>query len=172
MSAWNGVLELNNNHLFRFWHKRRPPVFSYWFIPKVKSVQFSHSVMSNSLQPHGLQHARPPCPSPYFRACSNSCPLSWWCHPTISSSVIPFFTCLQSFPASGSFLTGFPGSILQSIELAVLTLLYLCIQVTHLSRNTAENKFFNIIIIEPQKYTIIDSLKVMLHTLYKWIAHL
>ena len=64
---------------------------------------FSHSVMSNSLQPHGLQHARLPCPSPTPRACSNSCPLSWWCHPTISSSVIPFSSSLQSFPASGSF---------------------------------------------------------------------
>ena len=58
--------------------------------------------MSDSLQPHGLQHARLPCPSPTLRACSNSCPLSWWCHPTISSSVV-HFSCLQSFPASGSF---------------------------------------------------------------------
>ena len=67
------------------------------------SVQFSRSVMSNSLQPHGLQHTRPPCPSPTPRVYSNSCPFSWWCHPTISSSVILFFSCLQSFPASGSF---------------------------------------------------------------------
>ena len=59
--------------------------------------------MSNSLRPHGLQHARPPCPSPTARVYSNSCPLSQWCHPTISSSVIPFSTCLQSFPASWSF---------------------------------------------------------------------
>ena len=66
-------------------------------------VQFSHSVMSNSLRPHGLQHARPPCPSPAPRACWNSCPLSQWSHPTISSSVVPFSSCLQSFPASGSF---------------------------------------------------------------------
>ena len=63
---------------------------------------FSHSVVSNSLWPHGLQHARLPCPSLSPRACSNSCPLSRWCHPTISSSVAPF-SCLQSFPASGSF---------------------------------------------------------------------
>ena len=67
------------------------------------SVQFSHSVMSNSLQSHELQHIRPPCPSPTPRAFSNSCPFSWWCHPTISSSVITFSSCLQSFPASGSF---------------------------------------------------------------------
>ena len=59
--------------------------------------------MSNSLQPHGLQHAKPPCPSPIPGVYSSSCPLSRWCHPTISSSVIPFSFCLQSFPASGSF---------------------------------------------------------------------
>ena len=59
--------------------------------------------MSDSLWPHGLQYAWPPCPSPTPGACTNSCALSWWCHPTISSSVIPFSSCLQSFPASGSF---------------------------------------------------------------------
>ena len=62
--------------------------------------------MSKYLRPHGLQHTRPPCPSPTPRVYSNSCPLSWWCHPTISSSVIPFFSCLQSFPASESFQIG------------------------------------------------------------------
>ena len=67
------------------------------------SVQFSYSVVSNSLQPHGLQHARLPYISPTPGAYSNSWPLSQWCHPTISSSVIPFSSCLQSFPASGSF---------------------------------------------------------------------
>ena len=67
------------------------------------SVQFIHSVVSNSLQPRGVQHARLPCPSPTLGACSNSCPSSRWCHPTISSSVVPFSSCLQSFPASGSF---------------------------------------------------------------------
>ena len=66
------------------------------------SIQFSHSVVSNPLQPHGPQHARPPCPSPIPGVYSNSCPLSQWCHPTITSSVIPF-SCLQSFPPSGSF---------------------------------------------------------------------
>ena len=66
-------------------------------------VQFSLSVMSDSLQPHGLQHARPPCPSPTSRTYPNRCPLSRWCHPAISSSVIPFFSCPQSLPASGSF---------------------------------------------------------------------
>ena len=72
------------------------------FFSSVSSVQTSRSVMSNSLWPQGLQHARLPCPSPTPGACSNSCPLSCWCHPTISSSVVPF-SCLQSFPASGSF---------------------------------------------------------------------
>ena len=67
------------------------------------SVQFSCSVVSDSLQPHEWQHARPPCSSPTPRACSNSCPLSGWCPLTISSSVIPFSSCPQSFPASGSF---------------------------------------------------------------------
>ena len=66
------------------------------------SVQFSHSVVSNSLRPHGPQHARPPCPSPTTRTYPNSWPWSQWCHPTISSSVVPFFSNLQSFPASGS----------------------------------------------------------------------
>ena len=67
------------------------------------SVQFNHSVASDSLWPHALQHTRPPCPSPARWAYSNSCPLSQWCHPTISSSVVPFPSSFQSFPASGSF---------------------------------------------------------------------
>ena len=75
----------------------------FWQLCIVTSVQFSHAVMSDSLRPHGLQHARPPCPSPTPRVHPNSCPLSQWCHPTILSSVIPFSSCLQSFSASGSF---------------------------------------------------------------------
>ena len=73
-----------------------------WF----SSVQFSHLVISDSLQPHELQHTRAPCPSPTPGVHPNPCPLSpcpWWCHPAISSSVIPFSSCPQSFPASGSF---------------------------------------------------------------------
>ena len=66
-------------------------------------IQLSHSVVSDSLWPHGMQHARLPFPSPTPGACWNSCPLSQWCHPTISSSVIHISSCLQSFPASGSF---------------------------------------------------------------------
>ena len=69
----------------------------------LSSVQFSCSVVSDSLRPHGLQHARPPCPSPAPGVYSNSCPLSQWCHPTVSSSVVPCSSRLQSFPASGSF---------------------------------------------------------------------
>ena len=68
------------------------------------SVQFSCSVVSDSLRPHELQHARPPCPSPTPGVHPNRCPLRQWCHPTISSSVVPFSSCPQSLPASGSFL--------------------------------------------------------------------
>ena len=75
---------------------------SFFFV-SLKKLHFSHSVMFESLQPHGLQHARCPCPSPTPGACSNSCPSSLWCYPTISSSVISFSSCPQSFPASGSF---------------------------------------------------------------------
>ena len=80
-------------------HRTRKSQFSFqsW---RIQNVHFSLSVTSDSLWPHGLQHARP---SPTLRAYSNSCPLSQWCHPTISSSVIPFSSHLQSFPASGSF---------------------------------------------------------------------
>ena len=67
------------------------------------SFQFGRSVVSNSLRTHGLQHARLPCPSPTPIAYSNSCPLSWWCHPTVLSSVVPFSSCLQYFLAIGSF---------------------------------------------------------------------
>ena len=67
------------------------------------SVQCSHSVVLDTLQLHEPQHARPPCPLPTPRTCSDSCPSSQWCHPIISSSVVPFSSCLQSFPASGSF---------------------------------------------------------------------
>ena len=77
--------------------------------------------MSNSLQPHGLKHTRPPCPSPTPGVYSNSCPLSQWCHPTISSSVIPFSSCLQSFPASESFqMSQFFASGSQSIGISAL----------------------------------------------------
>ena len=70
---------------------------------QTRSVQFSRSVMSDSLWPHEPQHARPPCPSPTPGVHPNSCPSSQWCHPTISSSVVPFSSCPQSFPASESF---------------------------------------------------------------------
>ena len=87
-------------------HKSFHPSLSITWSPEylnISSVQFSRSVVSDSLRLHGLQHARLPYQSPAPRACSNSCPLSWGCHPTISSSVIPFFSFLQSFPASRSF---------------------------------------------------------------------
>ena len=84
--------------------------------------QFSRSVMSNTLRFHGLQHARIPCPSPAPRTCSNSCPSSQWCHPAISSSVIPFCSCPQSLPASGSFpMSQFFASPGQSIGVSAST---------------------------------------------------
>ena len=88
-------------------------LFLKFFLLIVSSVQFSPSVMSNSLWLQGLQHTRLPCPSPITGTCSNSCLSSQWCHPTISSSVIPFSSCLQSFPASRSFQMSWffaPGS--------------------------------------------------------------
>ena len=76
---------------------------SVWSTGTKNILLFSRSIMSDSLQLHGLQHARFPCPLPLSGACSNSCPLSQWCHPAISWSVIPFSSCFQSFLASGSF---------------------------------------------------------------------
>ena len=80
------------------WHAAE----GYWET-KGSSVSSVHSVISNSLWPHGLEHASLPGPSPTPRSCSNSCPSSWWFHPTISFSIVSFASCLQSFPASGSF---------------------------------------------------------------------
>ena len=84
------------------WSRTLLMVRIYWNLvePQFSSVQFSHSVVSYSLRPHELQHARPSCPSPTPRVHSNSCPSSWWCHPAISSSVVPFSSCPQSLPAS------------------------------------------------------------------------
>ena len=92
----------------------------------IRSVQFSCSVMSDSLWPHWLQHSRFPCPSQTPRACSNSCSSSWWCHPTVSSSVVPCSSCLQSFPASGSFpVSQFFTSGGQSIGVSASALVFL-----------------------------------------------
>ena len=86
------------------------------------SVQFSCSVMSDSLRPHESQHVRPPCPSPTSRVHSNSSSLSWWCRPTISSSVVPVSSCSQSFPASGSFQMSQPfASGSQNIRVSAST---------------------------------------------------
>ena len=96
-------------HGKQFSHRSGERIISGWFKPvtfivhfQFSSVQFSHSVMSDSLLPYGLKHARLPCPSPTPAAYSNSSPSHRWCHPTISSSVVPFSSCLQSLPASGS----------------------------------------------------------------------
>ena len=84
-----------NHHL----EESHPLIQNSSFIFQFSSVQFSHSVVSDSLWPHEQQHARPPCPSPTARIYPNPCPLSWWCHPIILSSVVPFSSCPQSFPA-------------------------------------------------------------------------
>ena len=89
---------------------------------ETSSVQFSCSIVSDSLWPHGLQHARPPCPSPTPRVHPNPCPSSRWCHPTISSSVVPVSSCPQSFPASGSFqMSQFFASGGQSVGVSAST---------------------------------------------------
>ena len=85
---------------------RKKAKVSFYYI---SLLSFNQSVMSDSFWFHGLQHIRLPCLSPYNKACLNSCPLSWWCHPTISSSVVPFSSCLQSFSASVSFLRSQPS---------------------------------------------------------------
>ena len=106
------------------WHPH-PLIHLCPFVPppiimSSSSVQFSHSVVSNSLWPHEPQHARPPCSSPTARVYPNPCPLSQWCHPTILSSVVPFSSCPQSFPASGSFqISQFFASDGQSIAVGV-----------------------------------------------------
>ena len=95
----------SSNTLFSFCSQSFPAsgTFPMSCLFAFSSVQFSHSVVSDSLWPHELQHTRPPCPSPTPRVHTKPCPLCWCCHPTISSSVIPFSSCPQSFPASGSF---------------------------------------------------------------------
>ena len=101
----------------------KPGKFATLISVQFSSVQFSHSVISDSFQPHGLQHARSPCPSPTPRAWSNSCPLSWWCNPFILSSVVPFSSHLCSFLASGSFpMSQFFASGVQSIGVSASVL--------------------------------------------------
>ena len=102
------------------WKYRWCLFFQSYYV--LSSVQFSCSIMSNSLQPHELQHARHPCPSSTPGVYSNSYPLNQWCHPTISSSVIPFSSRLQSFPASGAFsMSQFIESGGQNIGVSVST---------------------------------------------------
>ena len=102
MLPWYLVLTLSKFHLLSYLNIAL--IICYIYLEHSRwSVQFIHSVVSDSLQSHRLQHTRLPCPSPTPRAYSNSSPSSWWCHPTISSSAKPFSSCLQSFSASGSF---------------------------------------------------------------------
>ena len=107
LSSWEGLLFSLRADLLNVLMKTEL-VYKFGIYFQNMSVNTSYcccfcSVMSDSLWPHGLQHTRLSCPSPSPRGCWNACPLSWWCHPTISSSVIPFSSCPQSFPASGSF---------------------------------------------------------------------
>ena len=126
ISIWDGGIQLFSFQVMLVWGQGREPLLkgpcddsfyeedSCRLSPQsvlvnldfhtFSSVQFSHSVVSDCLWPHGLQHARVPCLLSTPEACSDSCPSSRWCHPTISSSVFPFSSCLQPFPASGSFL--------------------------------------------------------------------
>ena len=107
----------DNGIIFFFYYIKIRHFSSNWF--RLSVTQFSHPVMSDSLRPHELQHDRPPCPSPTPGAFSNSCLLSWWCHPTISSSAVLFSSCLQSFPASRSFqISQFFASGGQSIRVS------------------------------------------------------
>ena len=120
------------------WHHRGPPpetsnprLLRNRF-PVCSSVQSTRSVVSDSLRPHGLQHARPPCPSPTPGACSNPCPWSRWCHPTSSSSVAPFSSRLQSCPASGSlpvgqFFTSYGQSVRASASVLPVTVSFISI---------------------------------------------
>ena len=109
-----GYIKVYNFAVVRHLNTICKPLPSDYIIPKqssviwlplacISSVQFSSSVVSDSLWPHEPQHTRPPCPSPTPRVHPNPCPLSRWCHPIISSSVVPFSSCSQSFPSSGSF---------------------------------------------------------------------
>ena len=112
----HGVLKNQTCLSDRAWHEYQPAInnvirlqhilwfISHWWRNKRLLLLLSHSVVSNSLQPHGLQYSRLPCPSSSPGACSNSCPLSQWCHPTTSSSVIPFSFCFQFFSTSEFFL--------------------------------------------------------------------
>ena len=119
-----------------------------WTVP-VFSLLFSRSVMSNSVQSHGLQHTRPPCPSLSPRVCSNSSPLSWWCHPTISSSVVPFSSCPQSFPASGSFPMSW---------LFILVARYWSFSFS----NSPSNEFSGLISLRIDRFDLLESLKSLL----------
>ena len=94
------ITDFIRRNLFNF---HISPCITFPPVNWLSSVQFSRQVMSDSLQPHEQQHARPPCPSPIPGVHPNLCPLNWWCHPNILSSIVPFSSCPQSFPASGSF---------------------------------------------------------------------
>ena len=122
LNSWISNLK-KKELLFRFYFRVTKEKMSIRSVQWHGSVQFSCSVTSDSLRPHGLQHTRPPCPSPIPGVYLNSCPSNQWCHPIISSSVVPFSSWLQSFPASGSFpMSQFFASGGQSIGVSVSVL--------------------------------------------------
>ena len=103
MLEWVAMLSSRGSSQPRDWTQVSCIAGRFFTLWGTSSIQFNCSVVSDSLRPHELQHARPPCPSPIPGSCSNSCPLSWWCYPIISSSVISFSSCLKSVPLSVSF---------------------------------------------------------------------
>ena len=122
LTKWSLPLRSRRFREWRIRKSRKGHLENLMTYVQVSSVQFSCSVMSDSLRPHGRQRARPPCPSPPPGAHSNSCPLSRWCHPTISSSVVPFSSRLQSLPPSESFpMSQFFASGGQSIGVSAST---------------------------------------------------
>ena len=124
-------------------------------VTEASSVQFSHSIVSDYLRPRGLQHARPPCPSPTPRVHPNPCPSSRWCHPTISSSVISFSSCLQSFPASESFpISQFFTSCGQSIGVSAQHQSFQCCKTPTSALNNSPQQR----IIQP-KVSVVQGLK-------------
>ena len=128
------------------------------------SVHFGLSVVSDSLRPHEPQHTRPPCPSPTPGVHPNSCPLNQWCHPTISSSVVPFF-CLQSFPASGSFQMSqlFTSDWHNRYAFSSLTSWEGCISIfTIFSKKFAKSQTWSYVILDKWKLIIKEKLSLNL----------
>ena len=145
----------------------------------ISSVQFSHSAVSDSLWPHKWQHTRPSCPSPTPRVYPNSCPLSWWCHPAISSSVVPFSSCPQSLPASGSFPMSqlFPWgsqSIGVSASASVLPLMFIAtfkLDVEQLTGSKLGKEYDKAVYCHPAHLTSMQSTSMQPREMLGWMNH-